>query len=80
MIAIGYVREVLRENARRLFQRDGMTQSEWAEKIGVAEGTVSRLLNAGRFGMDALGDVAKRLDVPLAEFFREEKRKGRKNA
>ena len=58
-------------NLKRLIKEANMTQEEAAEKLLLSEGScIRRLVRNGITKVDMIQDIAKRLGVPVSEFFK----------
>lgn len=68
-----YIYVIASKNLRRIRKEKGLTQVQLADLIKYNDGTISNIENSSyqTFSLEFLYIISKKLNVPMAEFFKE---------
>ncbi len=68
-----YIYVIVGKNIRRIRKEKGLTQVQLADLIQYNEGTISNIENSSfqTFSLEFIYIISKKINVPMAEFFRD---------
>lgn len=68
-----YIYVIASKNIKRIRKEKGLTQVQLADLIQYNEGTISNIENSSyqTFSLEFLYIISKKLNVPMAEFFKD---------
>ncbi len=64
--------QIITKNFRRYFEQSGMTNLEFANKIGVTDAAVSKWLKGQGPGLESLEQIADGLGITIKDLFEEQ--------